>query len=44
MKLKNGKKEFDEKSYVKQIKINMIFNNVKQKNLLVIAFITVKLV
>ena len=39
MKLNNGEKKLDEK-YIKQIKINMIFNNMKQQNFLRTMFIS----
>ena len=45
MKLENGKKKLNETTYnIKQINICMIFNNLKQLDLLVIVFILEKLV
>ena len=45
MKFKNGKKKVDKKiQYITQTKIYMIFNNMKQEDLLVIVSIIVKLV
>ena len=45
MKFKNGKKKVDKKiQYITQTKIQMIFNNMKQEDLLVIKFIMIKLV
>ena len=45
MKLKNRKKKLNKKNqYIKQIHVNIIFSNMKQYDLLVRAFILVKLI